>query len=234
MRSLKAITAGLLLMSGVAHADLSATVTAVNDYDFRGVSLSATDPAVQASIDWAAGNGFYVGAWGSNVDFGPGTEADYEVDVYAGFSGGAENGFGYSAGIVYYSYWPEEDPNDINYPEIFVGGSYGIFNAKFWYTNDYGNLDEDAYYLEGNLNFELPASFSLIAHAGYNFGDYWSDVNGDETIDYSLGVGYSLGNFDMMLKYVDTETDVKITGDPFNNEDRLIFSVVTTFPWSGE
>ena len=233
MRGLKAIAAVLLLTSGVAHAQLSGTVTAVSDYDFRGISLSATDPAIQGSIDWAHDSGLYLGAWGSCcLDFGS-LDGDYEVDLYAGFAGEAEGGFGYDVGIVYYFYRPEEDPS-LDYPEIYLGGSYGPVKVRAWYTNDYNNLDVDAYYLEGNASFELPQNFALNLHLGYNFGDYWKDRNGDETIDYAVGVGYAVGNFNLQLKYVDTNTDVEVTADEFNNEGRVIFSIATTFPWASE
>jgi uncharacterized protein (TIGR02001 family) len=233
MRGLKAIAAVLLLTSGVAHAQLSGTVTVVSDYDFRGISLSATEPALQGSIDWAHDSGLYLGALGSCcLDYGPGTETSNEVDLYAGFAGEASGGFGYDVGIVYYTYWPDDD--EVDYPELWVGGSYGPIKVKAWYTNDYGNLDVDAYYIEGNGTFELPQNFTLTAHVGYNFGDYWNDFFGDEPIDYSVGVGYAIGHFNLNLKYVDMSSDVDIESDEFNNEGRVIFSVATTFPWSSE
>ena len=42
----------------------------MSDYDFRGFSQSAKDPALQGSADYAFGeSGFSIGAWASNVDF---------------------------------------------------------------------------------------------------------------------------------------------------------------------
>ena len=240
MRRLFAIAAGLLLATGVAHAQLTGTVTAVSDYDFRGVSLSGTDPALQGSIDWAHDSGFYAGIWASSsLDFDstcPQTnsvtgecDGEWETDAYFGITGGdSEKGFGWSAGFVYYYYWPSDS---VEYPEIFVGGSFKSFGAKLWYTNDYGNTSESAWYLEGNFDHDLPANFSVHAHLGYNYGDWWKNINGDETFDWSIGVGYALGNFNLLLKYVDTDTDVRVKSDAFNNEGRLIFQISTTFPW---
>ncbi|HKE43038.1 MAG TPA: TorF family putative porin [Steroidobacteraceae bacterium] len=231
MRSHIAIAAGLLLATGVAHAQLTGTVTAVNDYDFRGISLSGTDPALQGSIDWAHDSGFYAGLWASSsLDFGPGTDADWETDAYFGITGGdAEKSFGWSAGFVYYYYWPDGD--DVQYPEIYVGGNFRSFGAKLWYTNDYGNLNTDAWYFEGNFDHDLPANFSVHLHLGYNFGDYWKDSAYGENFDYSVGVGYALGNFNLLLKWVDNDADFTERGDAFNNEGRVIFSISTTFPW---
>ena len=56
-------------------------------------------------------------AWTSATD----TDPDYEVDVYAGFTGGAEDGFGWDVGIVYYTYRPEEDTGSLDYPEVYFG-----------------------------------------------------------------------------------------------------------------
>lgn len=237
MKHLPSLAAiGLLCASSIAHAEISSTWTITNDYDFRGISLSAKDPALQASLDYSIESGFYVGAWASNADFGPGYDVNYEVDVYAGFSGGDEEGLGWQAGIVYYV-WPGgqyPDGADLDYPEAFVGLTYGMFSGKVWYANDYSALDEDGYYTEANVAVPLPANFTLNLHAGYSFGDYWADLIGDESIDYSVGVGYTAGNFDLGLKYVDTETDVVVEDDPFNNEGRVIFTISTTFPWSGD
>lgn len=230
MKLSQGVAAVLLMASGAAaHAELSGTIGVVSDYDFRGVSLSATDPALQGSIDWAAENGFYVGAWASNIDSGPGVDGDIEVDLYAGFAGETERGLGWDVGIVYYTYPGSDDIKD--YPEAYVGVSYEWFELKQWYTNDYGGSDDSALYTEANGSFELPANFGLNLHLGYNYGDAFDDI---EYMDYSVGVGYTLGNFDLELKWVDNDLDPEEKGDVFNSEGRVIFGVSTTFPWGAE
>lgn len=225
---------GLLAAATAAQAEISATVTGVSDYDFRGVSLSAKDPALQASVDYSNDSGFYVGIWGSNIDYGNDVDGDIEIDLYGGFAGETEAGLGWDAGIVWYTY-PDSDSSDTkskinDYPEIYFGLSYNFFEVKQWYTNDYGGTDLDGLYTEVNLGFELPANFALNLHGGYNYGDIFEDF---EYFDYAVGLGYTLGNFDLELKYTGTDLsgDDKITDDVFNTEGRLIFSVSTTFPW---
>ena len=66
---------------GLAHAQISSTIAAVSDYEFRGVSLTDTDPALQASLDYSFSNGIAIGAWGSNLDYGPDYDGDFELDV---------------------------------------------------------------------------------------------------------------------------------------------------------
>ena len=82
---------------------------------------------------------------------------------------------------------------------------------------------------------------TLTAHAGYSFGDFWDGVEGEPSsdyIDWSVGVGYTAGNFELALKWVDTtleEGDFGFSGDDvFNSEGRAIFTVSTTFPWAKE
>lgn len=245
MRNLRILAAlGLVAAAGAANAGVSSTWTLTNDYDFRGNTQSAKDPAIQGSIDFVTDGGWYVGAWVSNVDFGDAVDVDYEVDLYTGFSGTTEGGLGWDAGIVYYAY---PDESDFDYAEIYGSLSYNWFKGKIWYSNAFGGdaaevLAQDltgddavsAWYVEGNATFPLPADFSILLHAGYSTGDYWDNAFGDDQIDYSVGVGYTVGNFNLALKYVDTDGDVEVTTDEFNNESRVIFTIATTFPWSGE
>jgi uncharacterized protein (TIGR02001 family) len=229
---------GLLGAAGMAQAGVTATVTATNDYDFRGFSQSAKDPALQGSVDYAHDSGFYAGAWASNVDFGDATptleEVNYEVDLYAGFTRTIESsGVTWDAGIVGYTY---PDESSYNYIELYGSVAKDWFKGKLWYSPDFGgditDGDTPAYYLDFNGTFPLPQNFSLLAHVGYSAGDYWDDINGDEVIDYSIGVGYSINKFNLALKYVDQENDAEITSDVFNSEGRVIFTVATTFPWA--
>jgi|APFre7841882724_1041349.scaffolds.fasta_scaffold14478_4 uncharacterized protein (TIGR02001 family) len=240
----------LLGSTAAAQAELTGTVTAVSDYDFRGISLSATDPALQGSIDWAAANGFYVGAWASNIDYGDGFDGNIELDLYGGFAGEIEGGMGWDVGLVWYTYPDSSEtrsrcrvdeplvPTDCeisDYPELYAGISYQWLELKQWYSNDLSGSDKDGFYTEGNASFELPANFTLGLHLGYNYGDAFDNT---EYMDYSVSVGYTLSHFDFTLKWVDNDLSrgdaLYTTDDAFNSEGRAIFSVSTTFPWSNE
>lgn len=230
MRNVRILTAlGMLAAAGAANAEISSTVTATSDYDFRGFTQTDEDPALQASLDYSNDSGWYIGTWASNVDF-PGYDGNIELDVYTGFSGGAEDGLGWDVGIVYYTY-PNSDGSAtedelLEFPEIYAGLSYGLFSGKLWYSNDFGGSDENAMYIQGDVDVPLPANLTLGLHAGYSFGDYWEDDDA-EYFDYSVGVGYTAGKFDLNLRYVDSDID-DLDGD------RVIFTVSTTFPWGDD
>ena len=69
----------MLLSCLPAQADWASTVTVASDYMFNGVSQTGNDPALQASLDYAANQGIYLGAWTSNVDFGGETEQELDL-----------------------------------------------------------------------------------------------------------------------------------------------------------
>ena len=242
-----ALLVGLLGVATATQAGVTSTWTATNDYDFRGNTQSAKDPALQASLDYAHASGWYVGAWASNIDFGvtevPGGLKDpgLELDLYTGFTKTLDNGITYDAGIVAYTY---PDESDFNYFEVYGSIAKGWFKGKVWYSPKFGGTaaedlaqsavgkdDVGAYYIEANGTFPLPNNFSITAHVGYSGGDYWDNAFGDSQVDYAAGIGYTAGKFSLGLKYVDTDSDVKVTSDAFNNEGRVIFTVATTFPW---
>ena len=87
IKSRIAMAGGLLAVAGSAYADFSVTPTLTSDYDFRGVTQTLEDPAIQLGLNYNHESGFYAGLWGSNVDFGPG-KPNIEIDAFAGFAGG--------------------------------------------------------------------------------------------------------------------------------------------------
>ncbi len=225
--------AGLGFAAMTAQAEITGTVEAVSDYNWRGISQTSQNPALQGSIDYAHESGFYIGAWGSNVDFGDCCDEEVEVDVYAGFSGGET--LTWDVGLNYYTYPGAED---LDFPEIYAGIGYEWFSSKLWYSNDFGNTDESAFYLEAGGEWELPASFGLNAHVGYSDGDGVEAAYGQsDYFDWSVGVTYTLGHFDLGLKYADGSDLETLDGtrdDVSSSEGVAIFSISTSFPWGAE
>jgi uncharacterized protein (TIGR02001 family) len=220
----------LTMSAAAAHAEVTGTVTATTDYDFRGFTQTAQGPAIQGSIDYAHESGFYAGAWGSNVDFGHGSGANVEVDLYAGWRGGEE--IAYDFGAIYYTY-PGADYN-FDFPEIYASATWKMLTGKVWYSWDFGNLNKSGEYYQLDANIPLPANFTLGLHSGYSDGSVWGS---DSYFDWSAGVSYTMGNFNLNLKWVDGsdyQPGNNAPHDVFSTDARAIFSVSTTFPWSKE
>lgn len=254
-------TVALMLVAQAATAEVTLTGTAVSDYDFRGISQTSGNPALQLSIDYS-GELFYASAWASNIDFdgtskyGDGTseqintDGNIELDLVAGFAGETGGGIRWDAGGVAYLYPgsdedlnvatdPDDDQSGIDtYYEVYVGGGYGPVDAKLWYSPDLYNLGDTAWYAEANASFPLPYEIGLNLHAGYNFGDYFDSV--EEGVpdadywEYSVGLARSWGHFDFEVKYIGNAVDsfYDVDDGPNRNDDRVIFSVATTYPWA--
>jgi len=258
----------LVLASGVAQAEVSSTVTAASDYDFRGITQTALDPAIQASLDWSGESGLYAGLWGSNIDFGnyipdnsyipPGgidPDADeevgvglnVEVDAILGYAGSFTDDLGYDVGATYYKYLGGGNNGDIDfdYTEVYAGISYKILSTKVWYSWDYSNSGDSAWYAEANGDIPLPWwDLGVALHAGYSGGNYWdNEENGlSEYYDYSVGVTRSFGHFDFAVKYIDgsdlkdadcSRGSIECGGDPvFSSQAKAFVSISSTFPWT--
>jgi len=72
---------------------ITANVTVVNDYRYRGISQSNFKPAIQGGFDYAHESGFYIGNWNSSISWvgdnavNAGVKpvsAPIEMDFYAG------------------------------------------------------------------------------------------------------------------------------------------------------
>jgi len=218
------LAGALLAVAGAANAGFSVTPTVTSDYDWRGISQTMEDPAFQLGVNWTHDSGFYLGAWGSNVDFGISKPA-VEVDFFGGFAGhDATESFAYDVGVNYYTY---VDKGSFNFVELYAGITKGPFAAKVWYSPEFaGDGNDSAIYTEGNVTYPLPSGLSLLAHVGYSFGSYWD--NGGEYLDYSAGVGYAFKNVNLTVKYVNSN-DL-----PGAGRNAIIGSISTTLPWASE
>ncbi len=219
----------LMASAATAHAEFSGTLSATSDYDWRGVTQTANDPALQGSLDYSSDIGFHAGAWASNVNFGGG-DPNVEIDLYAGWGGGET--FPWDLGIVYYTY-PGE--SSFNFPEVYASLGWEWISGKISYSWDFGGYSETAFYYEGNVAYPL-GDFSLLGHLGYSDGDGIEAAYGqDNYTDWSAGFGYTWSHFDFALKWVDGSDlkTLKNSPDDISNTDaRVIFSVSTSFPWS--
>ena len=228
MKSIKtlALVTGLLAISGVSQAQFSSTWTAVSDYDFRGFSQNAKDPALQASADYAFGeSGFAIGAWASNIDFSP-ADGDVELDFYVNYTGKINDTFAITAGGTYYSYPGSDDIGE--YPEIYIGLNAGNFSFKQWYADSLYDSGSSGEYTEANYTQPIGDKMSLAFHLGYAWGDAWEDI---ETTDYAVQFNYTAGHFTLFGKFTGTDGDLEIKEDVNNNEARFLIGASTTFPW---
>ncbi len=219
IKSRIAAAAALFAVAGAANAGFTLTPALTTDYDFRGISQNDESETIQLGLNYSLDSGFYLGAWGSEVDFGPGSHAVWELDLMAGYAwGDAKEAFGYDVGAIWYTYPSSSTEKDVY--EVYAGVSKGMFSGKVWVAPDLN--DEVGIYTEANAAIPL-AGFTFGLHLGYSFGDAW---DGAEHIDYSVGVTKSLSHLDLNLKYVNSND---LAGPAGRNA--WIGTISTTLPW---
>ena len=157
------IFAALMLVSanvGAASA-WSSTLTLTSDYLFNGISQTQDKPALQASVDWAGDRGFYIGAWGSKVHFGDGT--DLELDAYGGYSSQLASWLSMDIGAAQYSYHGADRSSDGNYGEVYTKLSLTAgMGLKAWYAWDYFGTGADHVILMLDQSIDFAEVGSLL------------------------------------------------------------------------
>jgi uncharacterized protein (TIGR02001 family) len=184
---------------------LSYNIGVVSDYRVRGIAQTSYNPAVQGGVDFAHKNGFYLGAWASNItwikEYGGATDGTYEVDLYGGYKGEAMPGLTYDVGAITYQY-PSNTLGkvagyaDANTTEVYGALTYSMLTFKYSrsVSNFLGNMNSTgSQYFDLSANFDLGNGFTLTPHLGRqtipnqtgNLGDY---------SDYALTLAKDFGN----------------------------------------
>lgn len=187
---------------------LSFNVGAVTDYRFRGITQTSKKPALQGGLDFAHKNGFYLGAWGSNVkwikDFNGATKGNLEVDLYGGYKGEIATDFGFDVGVIGYLY-PGNNSGAAGTPgaglvtnadttEIYGALTYKMFTAK--YSRSTGTFlgflkSSGSDYFDLSAAVDLGNGFTLTPHVGVQKVKNNKDFN---YTDYSLTIAKDMGN----------------------------------------
>ena len=209
-----AVVTGDSLMSGF---EISGNVALTTDYRFRGISQTDEDIAVQGGFDAEFGPGFYVGMWGSSVDFdsNDGYDGSLELDYYGGWSSSiGDTDFGIDVGYIYYDY-PGDSGDEGDFQEFYVGTSWKDLSLQVNYSDDYYGGTDEAWYISGDYSFSLLEDFTVGLHVGYQIlddegGFLAADADGkneDGYTDYSVSVTYTWASVDFSLAYVGTDLD---------------------------
>ena len=169
---------------GTTFADsLEWNIGATSQYLWRGMS-QGSGAAVQGGLDYSADNGFSIGTWVSNVDFGDDTT--YELDGYFGYSIGPV-----SLGYIYYAY---PDGDDLDFSEISISAEVGAFTFGVAVLADAdweADLGDDPYFFI-DTGFPIREGLDLGLHVGhydYEAGDAETDYGLTLSIrDFSFGI----------------------------------------------
>ncbi|TXH96644.1 MAG: choline transporter [Rheinheimera sp.] len=222
------VLAALSLMPAVSQAELSSTVTLTSNYLFNGITLTDHDPALQPSLDWNNGSGFYAGLWASNVKFAPGTSLEFDATVGHWWQLNAD--WLLDAGIAQYTYHGSDGPQSrgFNFPEAYLKVSYRKTRLSYWYASDYFGAGGGHYIVALNHAIPLgPGELLLqVDRSTSTQTDKFMRDNDGTYHHWRLGYQQAAFGLNWILAFDDTDLELPVLGDA-----RLSLSVSKTFPW---
>ena len=168
--------------------DVSGNFTLGSDYIWRGVSQKG-GTAMSAGIE-VEQNGWYTGAWASQVDYGD--NSDYEYDFYTGYSYDINDELAIDVGVIQYNFNNEPD-NKLE--EWYAGGTFRGFTA--YYYEDLDNSDNHF----AEYSYAFPIETVSLAF-------FWQDPNDF----YGINIGKDFENYTITATYGEGRDDNKSAG----------------------
>lgn len=227
----------------------SASISAVTDYSFAGISQTNLQPAIQPSFHYrtpsftsGAELWAYTGFWASNIEFAA-TGRGIEIDIMSGFKLRAfDRRLNVDVGYVRYTYPGISSDLGYDYGDIVatVGWDFDVLqvNGRIRYSpNSFGNSGA-AWNKRAQVSVPLPfMSFNdNFAFKAYGtLGNQWVDnfLNyGIPSSDYwywQIGLVMSAYGLDFTAAYTDTSISYAGCGFTPNCEARVVFGVTKVF-----
>ena len=136
------------------------------------------------------------------------SEADAEVDFFAGYAFDISDNIAADVQVLRYVY---PDEGALNYNElIFTLTVLDNLSATLAYTDDIYNYDVDGYYVGLGYDIALPGELTLTPAVGYSRFAAGSITDSSESyMDWSLGLSRDFGPISAALTYHDTSSDAE-------------------------
>lgn len=210
-------------------AAVSSTVTLTSNYLFNGITLTEHDPALQPSLDWSSGDGWYAGLWASNVKFSPGTELEFDGTV--GYWTQLTPDWLLDVGVAQYTYHGSgsADSEAFNYPEAYIKLSYQNTKLGYWYASDYFGAGGGHYIVALFQTFQLHENGTLLMTVDRSTSTQTDKFLRDTDGTYHhwrIAYSTSLVGLNWTLAFDDTDLTLPVLGDA-----KVSLSVAKTFNW---
>lgn len=224
-------------------------LTVASDYRFRGISQTFKQPTLQGGFDYAHSSGFYLGNWNSTVSGVQFTNGGgIEMDFYGGYKFEPVKDVTADIGVLYYFYPGASigaTGEKYNNTEIYFGGSYKWFSAKYSYNvSDFFGLNtrsggangdsKGSGYLDLNATFEIAEKTNLGLHVGKQWVKNYGALN---YTDYKVSLSRDFGFATLGAAIVGTDANrvaypnvVNAAGKSKDVTDTtLVLSITKTF-----
>lgn len=201
MKLVQTMVSGLVVVAALGSATpvfagASGNVGVTSDYIWRGTTQTNHQAAVSGGLDYGHDSGLYLSTWVSNVSWdGP----DTEIDVIGGYAR-EFGGVGLDLGYIQYHY-----PQGADFAEVYVGASYSMVGATYYY-----NMEDENAWLEASADFEVKKGLSL----GVNFGMAMMKVSDADWMTYGANITKGVGDWEAVMAVSMTDMDAGLDSEP--------------------
>ena len=204
-----ALAGGTAAWAQDANWTVAGEAGVVSDYRYRGLSLSGTEPALQAGLTVEHASGFYADGYVSSIEeYGVGADGDGAKSEFTLTSGwaGMWSGLEVDAAVSYVAY---PDGSGVNYVEFPVEIARTVGNARLSVGIAYAPAqdalgDEDNGYAWVGVDYgRANWPFELTARVGREDGAY---APGGKT-DWTVGAEVPVGAVSLGLAWTDSDVD---------------------------
>lgn len=192
--------AALLLYAGGVAAQISASVTLLSDYRYRGLSFNDGKPTPQLSVNMDGEAGWYAGGLATPATLQG--RAMTQLVSYAGYAQRMAAGWSWEAGATESAF---SRAGASNYGEVYLGLSGERVSGRLYYAPRYFGYDTSTLYGEVNGFYPLLDQLNLTAHAGLLHtlaGAAWPGVPADSRYDLRVGVSAPVRDWNLQLVWV--------------------------------
>ena len=195
---------------------LSGNVSLTTDYTFRGISQTLQQPALQGGMDLRHPSGFYLGTWGSSVNFGEanleeaGPRAQLEMDVYGGYGLSLLPVATFDLGVLYYMYPGASGQRNYDFLELglgasrTLGGVTGGLSAK--YSPDFFAGSGEGFYYGASAGIPI-SLFTVSGNVGKQLIEDNVTFGAPDYVEWGAGVSVGWKGFTVGGKVVGTNLE---------------------------
>lgn len=218
---LMVINSALLLSTiSIANAneiDTAFNITGASNYLVRGITQT-NDKAALFFDGTVIYNGFFAGAWTSNIEF-EGADGHREIDLYAGYG---KEIYGFETTLTYTKFLYPDSKDIANMDEVEVKVVYSIdkfsVGGKYIFGTYVENDGEKLDYYEGFASYD----FDVVTLSG-STGSY-EDTGDNFEIGVSKMFDLSTGSIKLELLYNEFDSDNSSSEDQDNLYAKITYS----------
>lgn len=197
--------------------DTAFNITGASNYLVRGITQT-NDKAALFFDGTVIYNGFFAGAWTSNIEF-EGADGDREIDLYAGYG---REFFGFETTLTYTKFLYPDSKDIANMDEVEVKVVYPVDNfsigGKYIFGTYVENDGEKLDYYEGFASYD----FDILTLSGSS-GSY-EDTGDNFEIGVSKVFDLSTGSLKLELLYNEFDSDNSSNEDQDNLYAKITYS----------